>query len=138
MRILRVLRQRARSAFRGARVEAELDRELAFHLEELAHENLARGMAPAEAWRAARLAMGGMAQLAEECRDQRRVGWLFDLGKDIAYARRTLAKSPGFTALAALTLALGVGSGIAVYALAEAFLLRSLPFPAADRLVSIT
>ena len=137
-RLLRVLRQRARSLFRGARTDAELDRELAYHLEQLTAENIASGMEPGPARLAAHCAMGGVAQIQEQCRDQRRIGWLTDLSKDFAYAGRTLSKSPGFTALAAATLALGVGAGIAAFALAEAMLLRSLPYAAPERLVSIS
>jgi putative ABC transport system permease protein len=138
MRVLRVLRQRARSLFRGAAVDAELENELAYHLEQLTKENIAAGMDSGAARLAARRALGGVAQIAEQCRDQRRMGWFTDLQKDIAYAWRMLAKSPGFTALAVVTLALGVGASIAVYALAEALLVRSLPYPSPERLVSIS
>jgi predicted permease len=138
VRLLRVFRQRARSLFCSARADAELDRELAFHLEQLTRENVEAGMAPAEARRVAHRALGGMAQIAEQCRDERRVRWLSDVGKDIAYGWRMLRKSSGFTAVAALTLALGVGGCIAVYTLAEALLLRSLPYPLPERLVSIS
>jgi putative ABC transport system permease protein len=137
MRLIRILRQRARSLLRGARADAELARELAFHLEQLTRENIAAGMEPAAARLAARRALGGVAQIEEQCRDHRRVGWLTDLYKDFAYAARTLGKSPGFTALAAVTLAFGVGASIAVYTLSEALLLRSLPFPEPQRLVSL-
>jgi putative ABC transport system permease protein len=138
MRLLRVLRQRARSLFRGAKADAELARELAFHLEQLTRENIANGMEPAQARFAARRALGGLAQIEEQCRDHRRIGWLTDLLKDFTYAWRTLAKSPGFAAPAVVTLALGVGASIAVYALSEALLLRSLPYPEPERLVRIT
>ncbi len=137
MRLLRVLRQRVRSLFRGAEADAELARELAFHLEQLTQENIACGMDPAAARLAAQRTLGGVAQIEEQCRDHRRIRWLTDLLKDFVYARRTLAKSPGFTALAVVTLALGVGASIAVYALSEAILLRSLPYPEPERLVSI-
>lgn len=137
MRMLRVLRQRARSLFRGARVDVELASELAFHLEQLTRENVAAGMAEEEARRAARRTLGGLAQFEEQCRDYRGVGWITGFLKDVAYAGRTLRKSPGFTALAVVTLALGVGATIAVYVLAEALVLRSLPFPSPERLASI-
>jgi len=137
MRLLRVLRQRARSIFRGARADAELARELEFHLEQLTRENVESGMAPAAARLAARRALGGAAQIEEQCRDQRRIGWVTDLAKDAAYAWRMLRKSPGFTAAAITALALGVGASIAVYALAEAMLMRSLPYPSSERLAAI-
>lgn len=138
MRLHRVLYQRARSLFRGAQVEAELQRELAYHLEQLTQENVGRGMQLHAARLEARRALGGLASIEEQCRDHRHIGWIFDIGKDITYARRALQKSPGFSALAALTLAFGVGASIAVYALAEALLLRSLPYPSPERLTVIT
>lgn len=138
MRLLRVLRQRARSLVRGAKADAELARELAFHLEQLTRENIACGMDPAAARLAAQRTLGGVAQIEEQCRDHRGVRWLTDLLKDFVYAWRMLAKSPGFTTLAVVTLALGVGASIAVYALSEALLLRSLPYPEPQRLVRIT
>jgi predicted permease len=86
---------------------------------------------------AARRTLGGVASIEDQCRDQRRVGWVTDLQKDVAYAWRMLRKSPGFTALAVVTLAVGVGASIAVYTLAESLVLRSLPYPAPERLVAI-
>ncbi len=138
MRVLRVLRQRVRSIVRGAKADAELARELEFHLEQLTRENIAGGMKPAEARLAARRTLGGLAQIEEQCRDHRRVGSLIDLLKDFNYAVRMLAKSSGFTALAVVTLALGVGASIAVYALSEALLLRSFPYREPERLVRLT
>lgn len=137
MRMLRVLRQRARSLFRRADVDAELDRELAFHLEQLARESRESGLDSRAAHLAARREMGGVAQFAEQCRDQRRTVWLVDLRKDVSYAWRMLARSPGFTTLSVVTLALGLGASVAVYALAESLILRSLPFPAPERLMAI-
>jgi len=137
MRLLRVFRQRVRSLFRSAQVDGELENELAYRLEQLTKENIASGMEPAEARFEARRTLGGMALLEEQCRDRRRVGWLADMSKDVVYAWRMLLKSPGFTALAVLTLALGVGAGIAVYKLAESLLLRSLPYPSPERLAAI-
>jgi putative ABC transport system permease protein len=137
MRIVRLLRQRARSLFRGARVDAELASELAYHLEQLTRENIASGMVPAEARLAARRTLGGTAQIEEQCRDHRRIAWLTDLRKDLAFAWRVLRKAPAFTSLAVLTLALGVGASIVVYALSESLLLRSLPYPSPERLVAV-
>ena len=137
MRALRVFRRRARSLFRSARVDGELENELANHLEQLTKENVAAGMDAGAARAAARRALGGTAQIAERCRDQRRLGWLTDLRKDIQYAWRMLRKAPGFTALAVATLALGVGASMAVYTLAESLLLRSLPYRSPERLTAI-
>ena len=137
MRLLRVFRRRARSLFRSAQVDGELENELRYHLEQLTKENIAAGMDAGEARLAARRAMGGTALIAEQCRDQRRLGWLTDLRKDIVYAWRMLRKSPGFTALAVATLALGVGASMAVYTLAESLVLRSLPYASPERLTAI-
>jgi len=134
---MRVIRQRARSLFRRARVDSELANELQFHLEQLTKENIAAGMDADAARLAARRELGGVAQIEEQCRDQRRVSWFTEMAKDIRYAWRMLRKSPAFTSLAVITLAFGVGASLAVYTLAEAVLLRSLPFPSPDRLVAI-
>lgn len=127
MRLLRVFRQRARSLFRSAKVDAELENELQYHLEQLTRENIAQGMEAAAARLAARRELGGVAQIEEQCRDQRRVSWLTDIGKEVKYAWRMFSKSPGFTVLAIVTLAFGVGASLTVYTLAESLLLRSLP-----------
>ena len=137
MRLLRVFLQRARSLFRGSKVDADLDNELQFHLEQLTRENLASGMDAGAARLAARRALGGMSVIEEQCRDQRRVSWLRDMSKDVRYAWRALRKSPGFTALAVVTIAFGVGASLAVYTLAESLLLRSLPYASPERLVAI-
>ncbi|MEZ5363661.1 MAG: ABC transporter permease [Bryobacterales bacterium] len=137
MRFIRVLQQRLRSILRGSRVDEELTRELAFHLDKLTQENIDAGMAPDEARRAARRSLGGLAQLEEQCRDHRRIGWLRDWTRDVLYAWRSLANTPRFTATAVATLSLGVGVSIAVYVLAEALLLHSLPYPEPERLVHL-
>ena len=137
MRLLRAFRQRARSLFRGAQVDAELGNELQYHLEQLIGENIAQGMDAAQARLAARRALGGVAQIEEQCRDQRRVSWLTEAGKDFKYAWRMLGKSPGFTALAVVTLAFGLGASLTVYTLAESLMLRSLPYASPERLAAI-
>jgi hypothetical protein len=99
-RLIRVCRQRMRSLARRDLVDAELDRELAYHLEALVEEKIAEGLTPEDARRAARRAFGNVAAIAEQSRDQRRVRWLDDLRQDAVYGCRVLRRSPGFTAVA--------------------------------------
>jgi putative ABC transport system permease protein len=136
-RFFRIWGQRLRSLARRDTLEAELDRELAFHLDQLVQENIAEGMSPEEARYAARRALGNKALLAEECRDQRRTGWLHDLWQDTRFGLRMLRKNPGFTAVVAASLALGIGANSAILGAMNAILLGDLPFPDGERLVRI-
>ena len=115
---------RLRSLFRRNSVEQELDEELRDHLEHLVEEYVSRGMKPKEARNLALRAMGGVEQQKEQCRTMRRVNILENLIQDIRYGFRVLKKNPGFVAAAILTLALGVGANVAVFAVVEAVLLR--------------
>ena len=129
------LRFRFRSFFLRDAVEAELEEELRFHLDHQAEKYRRAGLSRDEALRRIRLESGGAETVREQCRDARGTRWLEDVLQDLRHSARSLRKYPVFTAAVVATVALGVAASTGVFAVADAVLLRPLPYPDAGRLV---
>src|SRR5438034_2570936 len=117
--------------------EAELERELRSHLDLEAEEQREAGVSPEEAGYAARRALGNTVRIKEDVRMAWGFQWLETLLRDLSYGVRQLRRSPGFTAVAVLTLALGIGANTAIFSLSDAVMLRMLPVEKPEELMQV-
>jgi len=120
------VRRFLQNLFSSRRLEGDLDEEVHSHLELLTEDNIRAGMPPNKAQRAARIELGGIEQVKEQVREERIGNWLHSVISDCRYGARQLRKNPGFTVVAVLTLALGIGANATIFQLLDAVRLRTL------------
>jgi putative ABC transport system permease protein len=137
MPLLTKARSFLRNLFFTRRVDADLDQEVHSHLEMLIEEKIRAGMTPAEAQRAARIELGGIAQVQEQVREERLGSWLYSALSDCRYGLRHLRKNLGTTAVMVFTLALGIGASTAIFSVVYGVLLRPLPYANANRIMAV-
>jgi hypothetical protein len=126
-----------RNLFLSRRVEADLDNEVRSHLELMTAENMRAGMAPEEARRAARIELGGVEQVKEQVRDERAGNWVQSVIVDCRFGVRQLRKNPGFSVVAIIALALGIGFSTIIFSIFYNGVLHPFPYRDAERLTVI-
>ncbi|MGH9377835.1 MAG: ABC transporter permease, partial [Terriglobia bacterium] len=126
-----------RNLFRKHAVEHALDDELRSSVEVLAQEKMKQGLSESVAHREALIELGGIEQVKEEVREVRAGRLLEDLARDVRFGFRILAKSPGFTTVALLTLALGIGANTAIFSMVNGIMLRALPYRQSQQLYAV-
>ena len=137
MTLLHRLASMLRWIFRRDRVEQALDDELRAYVEMAARDRMRDGVPAGEARRQALLELGGLEQTKEQVRSRRHGAWLGEMARDARYALRMFARTPGFTFVVVLTLALGIGANTAIFGLIDALILRSLPVPRPQELLQV-
>jgi putative ABC transport system permease protein len=130
--------QRVRGTLRPGRSDADLEEELRLHLEMAGEDARRRGVPAAESARTARLRSGSVVPAIDALRDQRGLPWLDDLRRDVRHGLRSLRRSPGFTAVALVTLALGIGANTAIFSILNGVILRPLDYPRPEQLMRLT
>ena len=137
MKLLHLISDRLHGLFRREAVIGDIDDEMRLHFEMVVEENVGRGMAPEEARRAALRSFGNVDKLRDRAWEVRGGGWIETLAQDVRYGARVLGRNKGYTLVAVLTLALGIGANTAIFSVVNELLLRPLPYPGAERIAML-